>query len=112
MEPHFDFYRVKKARTALIESKPAADDEACTSLTLVADYLGEFGTYSITIRFECVRELILPEMRPNLHFAELEIEDIQFRRLEGVRFEVVSHYDRSFRCLCGSIAVVEFRLDG
>ena len=108
VEPRFDFYRIKKASAVMIEFGPGANDAGQTSLVLTTDYQTESKAYRLTIRFDGVRELAFPEMQPFLQFAELEIEDVRDRMLEGVRFEVVSHYDRSFRCLCGGIVIVSF----
>ena len=109
-EPHFDFYRIKRARSASITFGHEADDGKYPSLVLVTDYRGDSGAYELTIRFDGIRELVLPEMRPALLFTELEVEDVRGRMLEGVRFEVASHYDRSFQCLCRDIAVVNFEI--
>lgn len=108
IEPRFDFYRIKKASAVVIDFGPRASDAGQPSLVLTTDYQTQSKVYHLTIRFDGVRELVFPEMQPFLQFAELEIEDVRDRMLEGVRFEVVSHYDRSFRCLCGGIAIVSF----
>lgn len=108
VEPHFDFYRIKNARAVVIEFGEGASDAGQPSLLLTTDYQAESKTYNLTIRFEGIRQLVFPEMQPFLQFAELEIEDVRDRMVEGVRFEVVSHYDRSFRCLCRGIVIVSF----
>lgn len=109
VEPSFDFYRIKRARAAVIDFGQGASDGGQPSLVLTTDYQTDSQAYSLTIRFDGIRELVLPEMQPFLQFAELEIEDVRDRMLEGVRFEVVSHYDRSFRCLCRGIVIVDFQ---
>lgn len=108
IEPDFDFYRIKNARAAVVDFGQGASDEHQPSLVLTTDYHTESKAYILTIRFEGIRELVFPEMQPFLRFAELEIEDVRDRMLEGVQFEAVTHYDRSFRCLCRGIAIVDF----
>jgi hypothetical protein len=108
VEPHFDFYQIKKAHAVVIDFGQDANDESQPSLVLKTKYRGEAMTYDLTIRFEGIRELIFPEMRPFLRFTELEVEDVSERMLEGVRFEVNSYFDYSFRCLCGEIVIVSF----
>jgi hypothetical protein len=107
LEPRFDFYRIRKVHVAVIDFGLRAGDERQPSLVLKADYQGKFKAYTLTIRFDGIRELVLPEMQPFLQLAELEIEDVRDRMLEAVRFEVVSHYDCSFRCLCQEIVIAD-----
>ena len=108
IEPHLDFHRIKMASAVVIDFGRGDSDGSCPSLVLTADYHTESKAYILTMRFEGIRELVFPEMQPFLRFGELEIEDVRNRMLEGVQFEVVSHYDRSFRCLCRKIAIVGF----
>lgn len=107
LEPLFDFYRVERIRAVAIGYGEGGDAEG-THLELTAEYHSEARRYMLTIRFEGVRELVLPEMRPFLWLPEMEIEDVTDRQLEETRFEVVSHFDRSFRCSCQKITVVSF----
>jgi hypothetical protein len=107
-EPHFDFYRIKTARAVAMDFGEGAGDASHPTLMLTTNYQTQSKTYILTIRFDGIRELVLPQMQPILRFSELEVEDIRDRMLEGVGFEVVSHYDRSFRCLCRTMVIVRF----
>lgn len=95
LEPSFDFYRAKRILNLSIDFDPTADDEL-PSLRLVAEYVGNTRRYTLTILLESVRELLLPEMNPLLFLPELEIEDLKDRMMEGIRFEVISQFERRF----------------
>lgn len=108
LEPSFDFYRAKRVLNLSIDFDPAADDEL-PSLRLVAEYVGNTRRYTLTMLLESVRELLLPEMNPLLFLPELEIEDLEDRMMEGIRFEVISQFERSFRCTCRNITIIDFQ---
>lgn len=108
LEPRFDFYRVKRVLNLSVDFDPATDDDL-PSLRIVAEYVGDVRRYALTVLLEGVRELLLPEMTPSLFLPELEIEDVSDRMMEGIRFEVISHFEHSFRCTCRNIAIVDFR---
>jgi hypothetical protein len=107
-EPNFDLYRVRKIRALEItfESFDNLNDEPCLLATM--EYEGEKHSYLLDMTCTGIRELLLPEMRPLLWVPELEIEDLRGTMVEGVRYELVSHGDRSFRCLCKDIIITAF----
>lgn len=107
-EPGFDFYQIRRAHAAIIEFGEELSDVSQPSLVLTTDYQTESKAYILTIRFEGIRELVFPDMQPFLQFSEIEVEDIRDSMLEGARFEIISHYDHSFRCLCRRIVIVSF----
>jgi len=108
VEPHFVVYKVKRARAMAIDFEDGVNGGGQPSLVLNTDYKSEPNLYNLIMRFDGIRELALPEMRPYLYLDELEIEDVRDRMLEGVRFEVVSCFDYSFRCVCQGIVIVSF----
>jgi hypothetical protein len=108
LEPNFDFYRAKRILSLSIDFDPTADDDL-PLLRLVAEYVGDVKHYALTVLLEGVRELLLPEMTPSLFLPELEIEDVGDRMMEGIRFEVISYFERSFRCTCRNIIIVGFQ---
>jgi hypothetical protein len=105
--PDFDFYHIKRVRSIGIDFIDGTDAPQ-PILIMTADYRVESQSYILTIFFDRIRELSLPEMSPFMSLSELEIVDIHDRQLEGVRYEVVSQFDRSFRCLCQNVIIVDF----
>lgn len=69
-------------------------------------YDGAEREYSVTLLLSGVKQLVVPEMTPLLFLSELEIEDVRASMLEGIRFEVVSDDDGSFRCACAQIEIL------
>ena len=102
-EPDFDFYRL--GRLLEVRITFAADDERFASVLLRAEYHGKRGEYELTMVCDGVRELAIPPVHQQLSLPELEIEECSSRGLEGVHFEVVSQFDRSFRCLCAGVSI-------
>lgn len=105
IEPSFDFYKIARVARVCIDF---GEEDDSLSVELKAEYLVE-KKYEISILMEGVRELVLPEMRASLLFSELEIEDVRERQLEGICFEIVDQFERSFRCSCRNITILTFR---
>ena len=106
LELEFDFYRAK--RVLKLEIDFDGDSELSPSLRLDLGYEAGPIRYKLGLLFEDVRELTLPTMTPLLFLPELEIEDVRERMMEGVRFEVISHFERAFRCTCGNMSILFF----
>jgi hypothetical protein len=107
LEPGFDFYRASKILHLEIDFEDSISELPSLHLDLV--YAGDSTNYRLKLLFEGVRQLQLPEMTPSLALPELEIEDIAERGMEGIRLEAVSHFDRGFRCIFGTIAIMGFQ---
>ncbi|MCK8503683.1 hypothetical protein [Myxococcus fulvus] len=106
LEPEFDFYRVK--RVLKLELEFDDEPEALPVLRLDLAYEAGPSRYKLGVLFKEVRELVLPSMPPSLFLPELEIEDLRGRMMEGARFEMISHFERAFRCTCGDITILSF----
>lgn len=99
--PELDLYGAQ--RVVRLEVDFGTNETARLSVEFVYD--GGGPRYRLGLRFEGVRELVLPRMSSLLQLSEIEIEDVRDRMLEGINFEVVSHFDYSFRCSCREIFV-------
>lgn len=105
LEPQFDFYRATKVTGVEVRFEL---DSGTSSLRLDLVYEASSRRYRLSLLFEQVSELSLPTMAPALYLPELEIEDVRARMMEGIRFEVISHFDRAFRCACGNLSIISF----
>jgi hypothetical protein len=52
-----------------------------------------------------VRQFQMPSFSGELYLPELEVVDLHSSGLEGIRYELVSQFDRSFRLFCGDLLV-------
>lgn len=107
LEPDFDFYRARRVLELHLDFQTSND---LPLLRLLAEYTGESNVYAIDMQFEGIRRLSLPEFAPWFVLSELEIEDVSAAGLEGIGFEAVSQFDRSFQCACRAISIVGFRV--
>jgi len=105
LEPEFDFYKAGEVSSLTIDFRTSE----FPSISMTLDYTAEGRRFQLMMQLDGVRELVLPKMTPFLFLPELEIEDVKGRMMEGIRFEVVSHFERSFICACEDIVVLEFR---
>lgn len=106
LEPDFDFYRADKVLS--LEMAFARRNQALPSLWLKLEYEASSRSYELVVLLEDVRELVMPTIAPGLVLPELEIEDLRGRGMEGASFEVISHFERAFRCTCGGVSIVCF----
>lgn len=106
LEPDFDFYRAKKVLKLVIEF--SEEPEPIASLRIDLAYHAVARPYRLSLLLDDVRELVIPSMTPCLFLPELEIEDLQERMMEGIRFEIISQFERDFRCACRDITILSF----
>ncbi|AGC48269.1 hypothetical protein MYSTI_06997 [Myxococcus stipitatus DSM 14675] len=106
LEPDFDFFRAKKVLKLEVDFDETP--EGWHSLKMELAYVSGAKRYRLGLLLAGVRELELPPIVQSLFLSELEIEDVHERMMEGVRFEVISHYERAFRCVCGDISILFF----
>jgi len=98
LEPDLDLYRADRVRGLQVD--------VGTEVRVVLDLLYDGKhAYNLRLVFEGVRELVLPTIRPLLSLPELEIEDVRNSLLEGIRYQVVSQFDRGFRCACHDVTI-------
>src|SRR5436190_1444034 len=84
--PTFDFHKLRRVERLLLEGQP---NSSVADLTLWVTYedsaIGKNGM--VTLRFAGARRIRLPELLPLFYLAEVEVEDVRSRQLEGVIFE-------------------------
>lgn len=94
-----DLHSVSRVQT--LELVYPSDMAGHLDLHICLELTGAPG--GLRLRLLGVRDLVLGELLPGLYLTELEIEAISDRGLEGQNFELIAHYDRSFRCAFSSI---------
>ncbi len=106
LEPELDLYRADTVLGLRFQRRDAVDEMPTLLLELL--YRGASTEYELSLLFIGVKNLRLPEFGPGLLLTELEIEDISDRMLEGIRFEAIAQFDRSFLCASQAMRVVGF----
>lgn len=104
VDPGFDFYQADRVSGLQLDF---GEENPALTMSLLAR-AADAAHYTLELRFSGIRELVLPEMKPLLFLPELEFEDVSDRMLEGIRYEVISHYERAFRCTCQTIVIRAF----
>src|SRR5437762_3377920 len=85
--PKLDFISLRRDKGLVVK---AEDDASSATLTLTAEYVDQAAgrKATITIRFDGVRYIKLPELNPSLCLSELEIDDVRGHGLEAVRYRM------------------------
>jgi hypothetical protein len=108
-----DFYKITKVeRLCFIDDSDEFDGTQYPKLHMVADFKDAESALALEFLFEDVRDVVIPEIQQSLFLTELEFEDIRDRMLDGLKFEVVDQYDKSFRFYCGNIILKSCELRG
>ena len=106
VDPEFDFCRAKRVRR--LELDFSNDEVPAPSLHLALECENGENRFELTLLLGGVRELVVPHIHGPLFLPELEVEDVRARMLQGISYELVSHFDRSFRCSCSDLVVLGF----
>jgi hypothetical protein len=99
IDPAFDLYNAKRVLRLVV------DLDHASTVTLDLEYIIGTSSYAVRVVFEGVRHLVVPPVGPGLFVNELEISDVRGSGIEGLRYEVASRFDDSFRCACRDISI-------
>lgn len=100
IDPAFDLYKASRVLRLAIEL-----EGALPTVTLDLEYKVGDATYAVRFVFDDVRRLVVPPAEPQMWVPELEIADVRRDQREGIRYEAISQFDRSFICECRDLAL-------
>lgn len=102
--PAFDSFNLRKVGNLSI-----AWSEDCAIALSVKYIANDSCSHEIVLALEGVRSIKIPEISGDMWLTEFNIVDVSDQQLEGIRYEVVDEFDRSFLCLCAKVAVKSVR---